>query len=532
MTRNAWCHVMFFMPVFLFTVTGLRPAEVRAAAPLDSPAAINAALAKATPGETILIKNGRYRDVHITLAAGGQEDRLITLAAETPGRVTFSGRSRIVLAGRYQHVTGLMFQKNIVGAAVDFENDAAQHCRLSHCAFDESGDPQSTFAHLINVGENCADNRIDHCYLARSLSMSMGTRYGAVRCRFDHNWFRDIVAKSSNGQEAIQLLGYRLAPTKPHTPSKEGDHRLFALVEWNLFDGACGDDEIISVKSDENTIRYNTFLKHPTRNQGGLVIRAGDGNIVDANCFLGTKHGIRISGQSNRITNNYMEHVTHGILMTAGEIAYRPANHNLVANNTVVAAKDDAISIGTFYGLTKPNLPGKVNNVLPTGNKFYNNILTVESAAVVTLQGNGRFADNDFQANLIARSKHRPGELPQPPGLISATPSLLVKQADRFVPGNAKLVAGQGVAIDGVKEDFAGRPRKQKPDIGCDELDAGAAVRKPLTPEDVGPDWLKGDYTYLEKSAALDELQELVRRYPDAEFRRQLSSVLEATEAQ
>jgi len=138
------------------------------------------------------------------------------------------------------------------------------------------------------VGENATDNRIDHCYLAKSLSMSIGTRYGAARCRIDHNWFRDIVAKSSNGQEAIQLQGYRLAKEKPHTPIQEGDHRLFCLVEYNYFDGACGDDEIISVKSDDNTIRCNAFLKHPTRNRGGLVIRGGDRNVVDSNCFLGT----------------------------------------------------------------------------------------------------------------------------------------------------------------------------------------------------------------------------------------------------
>jgi len=83
------------------------------------------------------------------------------------------------------------------------------------------------------------------------------------------------------------------------------------------------------------------------------------------------------------------------------------------------------------------------------------------------------------------------------------------------------------VAIDGLNEDIAGRPCKQKLDIGCEELDGGAAARHPLTSNDVGPSWINGDYTALQKRALIEELGEAIRRYPDPGFRRELKNMLE-----
>ena len=512
--------------VVLALALGATGAWAAEPAPLSDPAAINKALESAKAGDTIVIRDGLYVDARIVLSASGEKDKPITLAAETPGKVFFTGKSQIRLAGKHQHVTGFAFQKAIGGTAVEFKD--AQHCRLSHTAFNESGNPQSTFTHMIEVGENCSDIRIDHCYMGKSLSMSIGTRIGAVRGRIDHNWFRDIVARSRNGQEAIQLQGYRLTPGTG-APIKEGDHRLFCTVECNLFDGACGDEEIISVKSDDNTIRYNTFLGHPTANKGGLCVRGGDRNVIDSNYFLNTVYGIRVSGAGNKLVNNYIQPVKTGLLFTGGGNMYAAAKDTLVANNTIVCRKPPAVSFAAMWGMTHPSAP-PAPSVYPTGCKFHNNIFVCGYPQILTDSADRNFEGVDFQNNLIACNNPKKADasaMPKAPGLIHADGGLLVLRDDRYRPAIEKLVVDQGVPMEGITTDIDGRARKNAPDIGCEELNAGNGVRQPLTGKDVGPDWMKGNADALEQEAGIQDLRELIRKHPDPEYRRRLREILD-----
>lgn len=499
-------------------------AGARAAdAPLADIAAINKALEAARPGDTIVIKNGLYRDALISMPKSGEKGKMVTLAAETPGKVFFTGSkphqstATITINGQYQHVTGLVFHQSSGGVAVHFKR--ARFCRLSHCAFNESGESRSVFTHMIEVGEESADNEIDHCYFAKSLSMSIGTRTGASRCRFHHNWWRDIVARSNNGQEALQL-------------GAAGS--LFAIVEYNLFDGACGDEEIISVKSDDNIIRYNTFLAHPTANKGSLCIRHGHRNLVEGNFLFGIDKGIRVSGDENVVINNYIERPGwYGLRLTGGGTngwGYLPCRNGLIANNTVIGAGYGAIEIGTFIGL-KDTTAGSTNEVsiYPSGNRIYNNILTGKRPEQVVHSWGGDVKANDFRNNIgFCAGVKSIAQMKLPEGVLGTDPKLAAAEG-RFRPQPGSPVLGGGLPVDQVKEDIAGRARGTRPDVGCEEVSGGLpGGRRVLTPRDVGPEWMGGDYTGIERDAGLFAVQELLRRYPDPEYRRRLRELLES----
>ena len=123
--------------------------------------------------------------------------------------------------------------------------------------------------------------------------------------RFDHNYFKDIERLSSNGQEPIQLGQDQTA---------YGTVSLRTIVEYNLFENASGDSEIISNKSADNIIRCNTMRD----SKAGICLRGGQNVLVEGNYCLRTR-GIRVYGHGHTIINNYLEETEGGIFLDAGQ---------------------------------------------------------------------------------------------------------------------------------------------------------------------------------------------------------------------
>ncbi|MGG1515964.1 polysaccharide lyase 6 family protein [Paenibacillus oryzisoli] len=124
----------------------------------------------------------------------------------------------------------------------------------------------------------------------------------------EYNYFHDIGPRVTNGLEAIRLglSSVSLAPA-------------YATIQYNLFDGFDGEDEIISVKSSDNTIRYNTVRQ----SYGGFVARHGHRNNFYGNFFFGDgkkpgMSGFRIYGNDHKIYNNYMEGLTDRVIRLDG----------------------------------------------------------------------------------------------------------------------------------------------------------------------------------------------------------------------
>ena len=70
---------------------------------------VNAA-ATVKPGDTILLTDGTYRDLRLTVTADGTGDKMITIKAQNPGKAYISGNSAIELRGDFIHLSGLYFK--------------------------------------------------------------------------------------------------------------------------------------------------------------------------------------------------------------------------------------------------------------------------------------------------------------------------------------------------------------------------------------------------------------------------------------
>ena len=128
-------------------------------------------------------------------------------------------------------------------------------------------------------------------------------------------------------------------------------------MEYNLFDQCNGDAAVISVKSSENILRQNAF----TNNEGSLVLRHGNGNVVDGNLFVGNEGGVRAYGHDHRIVNNRFEDnsgegVRQTLVIGGGTVEsdrkspndeYSRAKNIVISNNTF-AGNDSNIVVG--YG--------------------------------------------------------------------------------------------------------------------------------------------------------------------------------------
>src|SRR5690606_37698515 len=75
-----------------------------------TPAEYQQALSGVRPGDTIVLKDGVWRDFQILFEGEGLAGQPITLTAETPGGVVLSGQSSLRLAGRQLLVSNLVFR--------------------------------------------------------------------------------------------------------------------------------------------------------------------------------------------------------------------------------------------------------------------------------------------------------------------------------------------------------------------------------------------------------------------------------------
>src|SRR5205814_197341 len=144
------------------------------------------------------------------------------------------------------------------------------------------------------------------------------------------------------------------------------------VIEENLFRACAGDPEIVSIKSSDNVIRFNTFRG----SAGQLVLRHGNRDVVQGNWLIGLglpkTGGIRVLGQDHKIFDNYVGDVAGPALILQGAVSDAQENGRLqyqvhraeVVNNTFVD------SGGVVIGDTRPFAPADcvlANNIVEWG---------------------------------------------------------------------------------------------------------------------------------------------------------------------
>jgi hypothetical protein len=255
------------------------------------------------------------------------------------------------------------------------------------------------------------------------------------------------------------------------------------VIEYCYFeDTGAGDSEVISVKSRENILRYNTMNNNK---DAMFVFRNGDNNVAYSNFFINSG-GIRVKEANNIYCyNNYFEKSGVGGTMDAVTYIYDTSNStytldniNFIHNTFVECGNINFGGTGATNGTWANNLFKKT-----VGNIFSNpNIGT-------------NFSGNIYSGTL---------GISIPTGMTAANPQLALNEDGYF--GLTASSAAIGTAsssypallnipgIDTLMLDIKGQNRPASrllKDVGCEQFTSGTITNRPLKLSDVGPDYLK-----------------------------------------
>ncbi len=266
----------------------------------------NEAVAKAKPGDVVVLKDGVWKDVELVFNAEGTAESPITLRAETPGKVFIEGVSSLKFGGNYLVVDGLHFKNGyspseaVVAFGLD-ENKVANHCTLTNSViqdFNKMSRDDSDLWVLLRGRHNTLSN----CYLEGKTNRGPTVRVD-VAGRESINNYHQIInnhfgprpPKGGASGETIQI-GDSFTSMSPS----------YTKVANNLFERCNGEVEIISSKTNFNEFRNNVFYQ----SEGSLVTRHGNYCTIDGNYFIGdgvneNYGGIRIINTGHTVTNNY-----------------------------------------------------------------------------------------------------------------------------------------------------------------------------------------------------------------------------------
>ena len=444
---------------------------------VSTSAELAAAFTAAVAGDRIVLADGEYSMVKLADKTGTEEHPIVIEGATLGGAVVTGGQLEVT---RSHHVVvrGLAWRN-----AATLKIEASTNVRLTRndfrLAFEPPADPSSSRHWVSIAGEGSGYNRVDHnAFAGKTVLGNYVTVYGGAtqisqHDRIDHNSFSDSPAQPLNGGEAVRL-----------GVSAVSDSSSFAVVEHNLFENCDSDPEIVSLKSDDNTVRYNTFRT----SAGSVVARRGDRNEIHGNFFLGGGKagtgGVRLYGDDQRVHDNYFE--------------------GLAGSGYTAALQVDG---GDVDGSGSTSAHWRVHRATIVHNTFVDNVSTIELGANyvyppadVTLANNvvvgstGRlFAEHKATDGLTLA-----GNIALPQG--SATLGITARSSQiRVVDPQLVRTGGlwrlrQGPAVDAavgtssfVVDDMDGQPRDQHPDVGADEVSTAPVLRHPLDPADVGP---------------------------------------------
>jgi len=269
---------------------------------VSSIAELQAATAKANPGDNIVLKKGVYRATSdINISCVGEIGFPITIKAEKLGAVeiTGSGGFNLVSPATFIVIRDFKFTH---AASKAKSSSGSTFCRWTNNIFETPGDGED-----LTIAGN--DNEIDHNTfqnknaMGRFLAIRGTGKQIAERLWIHHNYFKSQKDQGGkNGAETLQfgLSGFSLSSSN-------------SIVEYNLFEDCGGENEMISVKASAVILRHNTIRNCPAQ----FTLRHGNKCQVYGNYFFNTP-GIRFFGDDHIIYSNYFENCNPAIQIGNG----------------------------------------------------------------------------------------------------------------------------------------------------------------------------------------------------------------------
>jgi hypothetical protein len=341
------------------------------------------ALAAMNPGDTVEVNDGDYNLSSLTITRSGCSSKPIVIMAKNQGLAVLNGSTALILRNiNYVTIKGFLFQSANIGTGIKLEN--CTRMRITQNTFNYTENASCTWVYIGDTYGSTSPlksgyNRIDHNifdgktqagnFIRLDGNIDTQTQYDTI----DHNHFKNNGPRATNEKESIRIGVSTLSRSSG-----------FTTVEYNLFQDCDGDPEVVSVKSNDNIIRYNTFQ----RCLGTLCIRQSFRTTVEGNYFFGEGKtavfnggtigcgGIRVYGKDHKIINNYFSGLTGekwdaAITITNGDVTNSTTStteHNLPENvvfayNTLVNNKSNIeIGFNNNGNYTKPPLNCLIEN--------------------------------------------------------------------------------------------------------------------------------------------------------------------------
>jgi poly(beta-D-mannuronate) lyase len=271
---------------------------------VGTPQELKSAAAKAKPGDVILLKNKVWTDVQLVVSGKGTNEKPIWIKPESGDKIEISGKSNLKIGGEYIYLKGFHFKNgyspkdHVINFRVD-NNKLANNCRITQFVVEDFSQPErfKGDSWVVLWGKN---NRVDHSTFTNKLNAGPviiaelnDERSQENYHRIDSNHFNGRQRFGSNGGETIRIGVSRYSLTASKTQ-----------IVHNLFERCNGEVEIVSIKSGENHISFNTFLEC----EGSLVLRHGSKNVVQGNLFLGNNKpftgGVRLVNPGHQVFDN------------------------------------------------------------------------------------------------------------------------------------------------------------------------------------------------------------------------------------
>jgi len=291
------------------------------------------AITNAQAGDLILLADGSYTTGVSISNKSGVSYNPIVFKAENKGMATISGGSANLTNCDKMVYWGIKFTTPNSVKVYD-----CTYVKFYRCTFEPSGQTGSTDTSLpylifkaITANGSSTKNRVAFCEFKNHLSPgqfiawssnSAAPYYASTYDEVEYCYFNTAGPRVSNGMEAVRV-----------GVSSINNLSQYTKIEHNYFYRCNGDPEIISVKSCDNSIKYNTIVE----SAGSLCLRQGDRNNASYNSILCNSYvesgtgaiagGIRVYGNDQIITSNYIENcqgsgMTEALVLSGGDIAW------------------------------------------------------------------------------------------------------------------------------------------------------------------------------------------------------------------
>lgn len=473
--RNSQFGVLCFLLLNFLVSLSLNAATIN----VSSIAALQNACNNSNAGDILILANGTYQDVTLNI-----NNSNITIKAQTPGGVFLNGYDDINIWSNYVTFSGFQFTSGDIGTNYLLEV-FGNYNKLIHLNF------SGYFAKkYIVISGGSRYNEISYCNIEKKPA---GAELG---CTIQISTSPTVIGYHKISYCSFQNF-YGLGGDNGNEPvriglSTEYLNKSRTIVENCYFNNTgLGDSESISIKCQENVVRFCTFTN---QQNAMLCFRNGDNNVAYGNFFINAG-GIRVKEANNIYCyNNYFEN--SGIGSTADAIAYvyvAPLNPPTAASPRTLNLNNINFIHNTFYNCGDIDLGG----IGATSNVWANNIFKKNSGSIFTNANTGtNWSGNNYQGTLGTTITS---------GMISANSFLALNSEGYYGLSSTSPINNANANYPAILDitnidddpnlllDISGQARPSTvtlKDVGCDEYTTGTTTNHPLTLSEVGPSYL------------------------------------------